>query len=1150
MSEGLGFDSRRRFEVGIGMIGKVHPCVCTNSICYTHHMLNRKRIAILALFMIFTQIGVQANAASSSTIKILSVGVAGQLVQVKWSAPKLPSKSYFEIEYSSKIPTPVLKVVRSTSTSISTSLNPYTTYQVRIRSKGIAGGTWSSSKSFTTSGNPVSKIAIVNTTHTTVQISWEESPGASSYEVTLDKGIPQMTNQTSFTFSGLKPGFVGSFFIRPISGIKKGVQSPPIEISSLNSGPTSLTASLITTNSFLLSWPGVFGASSYNIYKDSVKVGSSTITSYTVNALSPGSSGSYEVKAVFIADVTESSESVKVSTLNAGPSKLTSSLITTTSFLLTWTAVVGADSYNVYKDAVKLLNTAGLTYSGIGLLPGSTAKYEVRAVFLEDSTAPSEPLSVTTLLDVPLLPVISNLSALAVTATWKLDPNVTSYTVTLYDSLGTNAVLTRSIDPSITSTVFTALTPLTNYTVGVINNYGKSSSKQSPLATLMTLKPTVTGVVTTNITTSAVTITWNALSPAATYEVFKDGVSFVTGLTITTFSYTISSLAPGNTYKLGVRATYLDGAKVSNATELSELSVTLLTDPTYKPVISTSPSITLPYASVPIVGAAILTSAGVWTSVPAITATTYQWQRSLDSASTWNDLLGATSASYTVTSSDHGFLLRSKITTTNLNGIGIAYSAATSGVASIYNIQVPVIRGIIVVGQVLEASDGTWASPYATSLTYQWKRDGSSISAEISPTYTLVEADIGKTITVQVTGSTSLGSLAITSPGRGLVSILGNTVLPVISGPLRVGGTLAVTTGTWIGTPASNTYQWQSSADGILWDSISGATDSTYVLKVAEAGLYMRALAFGNKTSSSSVVYKITAVSVSTTAVPALNLTNSVAPAVTGSWTVGTTVTASVGTWSSSGTFTYQWQSSSDNSTWASIAGATESTYLLTSSESTKYVRVQVTNTTSSATGVAYSLPRSKVGGPYNTALPTISGTIRVGSTQTVSVGTWSNTPTAYTYTWQKSSDGISWIAIGGATAATYAPTFDVANLQIRVSLAAVNGTDTATVTTAIVQNFLAPEATAIPTVSGTATVGQTLTSTTGTWPSTSSGYAYQWQKSSDEGVTWTNISGATASTYVLVTADAGYRIRSQVSLTTNAGSSSAYSLPSGNIAP
>jgi hypothetical protein len=90
----------------------------------------------------------------------------------------------------------------------------------------------------------------------------------------------------------------------------------------------------------------------------------------------------------------------------------------------------------------------------------------------------------------------------------------------------------------------------------------------------------------------------------------------------------------------------------------------------------------------------------------------------------------------------------------------------------------------------------------------------------------------------------------------------------------------------------------------------------------------------------------------------------------------------------------------------------------------------------------------------------------------------------------------------------------------------------------------LPPQATAIPVVTGTMTVGQTLTSTSGTWPGTIDSYVYQWQRSSDSGVTWTNISGATASTYVLVAADAGYQIRSQVSLTTNTGSSSAYSLP------
>jgi len=50
--------------------------------------------------------------------------------------------------------------------------------------------------------------------------------------------------------------------------------------------------------------------------------------------------------------------------------------------------------------------------------------------------------------------------------------------------------------------------------------------------------------------------------------------------------------------------------------------------------------------------------------------------------------------------------------------------------------------------------------------------------------------------------------------------------------------------------------------------------------------------------------------------------------------------------------------------------------------------------------------------------------------------------------------------------------------------------------------------------------------------------------------ISWLPVPGATSSTYVLVAADAGYVIRSQVSLTANAGSSSAYSLATAAIAP
>lgn len=52
---------------------------------------------------------------------------------------------------------------------------------------------------------------------------------------------------------------------------------------------------------------------------------------------------------------------------------------------------------------------------------------------------------------------------------------------------------------------------------------------------------------------------------------------------------------------------------------------------------------------------------------------------------------------------------------------------------------------------------------------------------------------------------------------------------------------------------------------------------------------------------------------------------------------------------------------------------------------------------------------------PVNLTLPTIAGTAQVGSTLTGTDGTWTNSPTGYTYRWL--ADGV---AIGGATANTF----------------------------------------------------------------------------------------------------------------------------------
>lgn len=80
---------------------------------------------------------------------------------------------------------------------------------------------------------------------------------------------------------------------------------------------------------------------------------------------------------------------------------------------------------------------------------------------------------------------------------------------------------------------------------------------------------------------------------------------------------------------------------------------------------------------------------------------------------------------------------------------------------------------------------------------------------------------------------------------------------------------------------------------------------------------------------------------------------------VSGTAEVGSTVTASEGTWTDGGSSisstTYQWESSSNGSTWSQISGAISSTYVVTSSDANKYLRVKITktNTPGSTTGTS-----------------------------------------------------------------------------------------------------------------------------------------------------------------------------------------------------
>jgi sugar lactone lactonase YvrE len=90
---------------------------------------------------------------------------------------------------------------------------------------------------------------------------------------------------------------------------------------------------------------------------------------------------------------------------------------------------------------------------------------------------------------------------------------------------------------------------------------------------------------------------------------------------------------------------------------------------------------------------------------------------------------------------------------------------------------------------------------------------------------------------------------------------------------------------------------------------------------------------------------------------------------------------------------------------------------------------------------------------------------------------------------------------------------------------------------------LLAPAAvtagTTPPAITGTSTVGQTLTASTGTWNNDPVLYTYQWEDCDATGANCTAISGATSSSYATAASDIGHTIRVVVTAHNGGGSAS-----------
>ena len=171
----------------------------------------------------------------------------------------------------------------------------------------------------------------------------------------------------------------------------------------------------------------------------------------------------------------------------------------------------------------------------------------------------------------------------------------------------------------------------------------------------------------------------------------------------------------------------------------------------------------------------------------------------------------------------------------------------------------------------------------------------------------------------------------------------------------------------------------------------------------------------------------------------------STAPVITGTARTAATLTSSTGSWSGAPTsYAYQWKrATTSTGTYNDIAAATSSTYVVDDSDVGYFIKVSViaTNVLGSSSASLSSATSAVVDiAPTNTAIPVITGTARTGETLTASRGSWTSSPSTYTYQWKRASTvGGTYSNITSATDRTYDVTDADVGDYIKVSVIATN---------------------------------------------------------------------------------------------------------------
>jgi hypothetical protein len=331
-------------------------------------------------------------------------------------------------------------------------------------------------------------------------------------------------------------------------------------------------------------------------------------------------------------------------------------------------------------------------------------------------------------------------------------------------------------------------------------------------------------------------------------------------------------------------------------------------------------------------------------------------------------------------------------------------------------------------------------------------------------------------------GSTPRSVSTIITPPPPAGSPPANNTLPLISSITPLTEPLVVSNGSWSNSPTSYSYQWKRNGT-----NISGAVSSSYRTVLADQGTTITCTVTATNSAGSASATSLGLACPLLSSLPA-TLTDAQAACYLARYT-------------------------------PEFPSAGITTVAQAKQHWVNYGRSE---------GRSFDcLPSS--GAPANLSAPTITGNKTLGSTLTVSTGSWSNSPTSYSYAWRRNGTAIS-----GATSSTYVIFTADQGTTITCVVTAMNASGQASVVSGGVGITIAsgpPVNISLPVISGLLFEGITLYVSSGTWSPTASSFSYQWNRNGNA------ISGALSFSYLVVSADRGTTLTCTVTGASSFGS-------------